>query len=70
MVMLLFDYEKAYNRVEWGFLEGAMVALGFDSQWIVWTHILYADKVGLNGMKNKAFKLSRLVRQGCLLAPF
>ena len=32
--MLLLDFEKAYNQVEWGFLEGTMVAIGFFSIWI------------------------------------
>jgi hypothetical protein len=31
MAMLLLDFEKAYDRVEWGFLEGAMATLGFDN---------------------------------------
>jgi hypothetical protein len=36
MVMLLLDFEKAYDRVEWGFLEGTLNKLGFNSTWISW----------------------------------
>jgi hypothetical protein len=73
MVMLLLDFKKACDAVEWGFLEGAMMGLSFDSQWIAWNRILHADSwciVGMNRIKSEAFKLSRLVRKGCLLAPF
>jgi len=30
MVMLLLDFEKAYDRVEWGFLEGTLMTMGFN----------------------------------------
>ena len=73
MVMLLLDFEKAYDRVEWKFLEGTMQALGFDGQWILWTRALYQDSwcsVRINGATSAPFKLTRSVRQGCPLAPF
>jgi hypothetical protein len=34
MVMMLLDFEKAYNQVERDFLERTMAALGFDDVWI------------------------------------
>ncbi|XP_073355415.1 uncharacterized protein [Aegilops tauschii subsp. strangulata] len=30
------DLSKAYDRVDWGFLENAMKGLGFDYRWIKW----------------------------------
>jgi hypothetical protein len=73
MVMLLLDFEKAYDRVEWGFLEGTLIKLGFNSTWISWVRALYIDSwcsVGLNGQTSDPFKLTRSIRQGCPLAPF
>jgi hypothetical protein len=72
MVMMLLDFEKAYNRVEWEFLEGTMDALGFDRNWISWVKALFIDSwcsVGLNGVISPSFKFSRSVRQGCPVAP-
>lgn len=73
IVMLLLDFEKAYDRVKWGFLEGKLATLGFSNQWIDWVKTLYVDSwclVGVNGTTSEAFKLSRLVWQDCPLAPF
>ena len=30
LVVLILDFEKAYDRVHWNFLEGTMLRLGFD----------------------------------------
>ena len=29
LAILLLDFEKAYDRVDWGFLEGTMLQMGF-----------------------------------------
>ena len=34
LAILLIDFEKAYNRVNWGFLEGSLGHFGFEDQWI------------------------------------
>jgi hypothetical protein len=34
MVFLLLDFEKAYDRIKWDFLEGTMATIGFGAQWI------------------------------------
>jgi len=34
IVLLLLDFEKAYDRVEWGFLEGTLAKIGFNQTWI------------------------------------
>jgi len=31
LILLLLDFEKAFNRIEWGFLFTALVKLGFDA---------------------------------------
>ena len=73
MVMLLLDFEKAYDRVEWDFLEGTLNKLGFNSTWISWIRALYIDSwcsIRLNGQASDPFKLTRSIKQGCPLAPF
>lgn len=30
------DFNKAYDRVEWDFLEEDMRKMGFDGKWIQW----------------------------------
>ena len=31
------DMNKAYDRVEWDFLEVVMIKLGFEKKWVEWT---------------------------------
>ena len=36
MVMLLLDFKKMNNKIELGFLERTMRAMGFNREWIKW----------------------------------
>lgn len=61
------DLSKAYDRVDWGFLKGALKRLGFHSTWIRWimecvTTVQYS--VRFNGVSLESFKPSRALRQG------
>ena len=31
------DLAKAYDRVDWKYLEGALIKLGFAASWVKWT---------------------------------
>jgi mannosylglycoprotein endo-beta-mannosidase len=73
LVLLLLDFEKAFDIIEWGFLFGALEKLGFGDTWIRWVKALYkgaSSAVKLNGETGLDFKLARSVRQGCPLAPY
>jgi hypothetical protein len=73
LVLLLLDFEKAFNRIEWGFLFGALEKLRFGDTWIQWVKTLYKGAslaVKLNGVTGPDFKLARSIRQGCPLAPY
>jgi len=41
LVLLLLDFEKAFDRIEWGFLFEALAKLDFCPQWIRWVKSLY-----------------------------
>ncbi len=72
-ILLLLDFEKAFDRIEWGFLFGTLEKLGFEDTWIRWVKALYkgaSSVVKLNGESGLDFKLARSVRQGCPLAPY
>jgi hypothetical protein len=73
LVLLLLDFEKAFDRIEWSFLFEALAKLGFCPQWIRWVNSLYGSAtsaIKLNGVEGSTFPLARLVRQGCPLSPY
>ena len=41
LAILLLDFEKAYDRVDWSFLRGTMEKLGFPNQWLTVVSTLY-----------------------------
>ena len=43
LVVLLLDFEKAYDRVDWCFLEKVMLHLGFPMAWVVAVRALYKN---------------------------
>ena len=70
---LFLDFEKAYDIVDWDFMEGILLGMGFPMQWIkvvatlyrtAHSSLLFAGDVGCR------FSISRSLRQGCLVAPF
>jgi hypothetical protein len=73
LVLLLLDFKKAFDRIEWDFLFKALEKLGFSRTWIHWVSSLYKEAtsaIKINGLPGPDFKLQRSVRQGCPLAPY
>jgi hypothetical protein len=73
LVLLLLDFEKAFDRIEWSFLFEALAKLGFCPQWIRWVGSVYrlaSSAIKLNGVEGSTFPLTGSVRQGCPLSPY
>ena len=71
--LVLLDFEKAYNRVSWTFLEKTMEKMGFVESWIkrvMSLNLNASATIVVNGKQSQAFQLQRSVRQGCPLAPY
>lgn len=71
-VILKIDFEKAYDRVNWNFLEQVMMGKGFPVQWISWVmSTVKGGKVciNFNGERSHFFSTHRGLRQGDPLSP-
>ena len=67
------DISKAYDCLEWSFLQDTMVHMGFNIKWINWIMKCVSSvtfSVLVNGSTHRFIKPSRGIRQGDPLLPY
>jgi hypothetical protein len=72
-VLLKIDFEKAYDKVHWGFLVKCFKAIGFCDMWCSWLNqVLYNGTIALrvNNVNDPYFQSHKGVRQGTPFPPF
>ena len=60
--ILSLDQEKAFNQVEWPYLEKVLVKMGFGPSFRTWVRLLFTDmysQVIINGFATELFLISR-----------
>ena len=70
--LLSLDQEKAFDRVEWSYLQRVLKRMNFGDSFCHWVSLLYTDifsAIQINGDLSPQFRVSRGVRQGCPLSP-
>jgi len=71
--VLKLDMEKAYDRLEWDFINKCLHELGFHPQWIQWIFKCISSVsyfLLIDGEPKGFFQLTRGIRQGEPLLPY
>ena len=71
-ILLFIDFRKAFDTIEWDFIQKSIEMFNFGPNIRKWISILYTNvEIGVmnEGFMTNYFRVSRGVRQGCPLSP-
>jgi hypothetical protein len=71
-VLLKINFEKAYDKVKWSFLQQTLRMKGFDPKWCYWIkYFVEKGSVGIrvNNDTGHYFRMRKGLRQGNPLSP-
>ena len=71
--LLFIDFEKAFDSLEWDFLEKCLKQFNFGPDFIRWVNVFYSDIQSCvinSGLYSQYFRIERGVSQGDLLSPY
>jgi Reverse transcriptase (RNA-dependent DNA polymerase) len=72
-LVLIVNFEKAYNKVNWNFIKEILLERGFDIPWVIWVKNLMHDAqtcININENPTQYFRCKRRVRHRDPLSPF
>ena len=72
-ILFFIDFEKAFDSLEWDFLNKCLELFNFGPEFIRWVNIFYKNIQSCvinNGLCCEYFNIERGVRQGDPLSPF
>jgi exonuclease III len=72
-IVLLIDFEKAFDTIKWDFIKKSMEFFNFGPIFIKWVNTIYHNiesTVINNGFSSGFFKPGRGIRQGCPVSPY
>ncbi|GMI90851.1 hypothetical protein HRI_002754400 [Hibiscus trionum] len=73
LVVFKADFKRAYDSVDWRFLDLILQKMGFGNRWRRWISMCVSTAriaVLVNGFPSIFFPISRGLRQGCPLSPY
>ena len=71
--LFLVDFEKAFDKLEWNFINSTLTYFQFNDSFKNWVNVFYKNSnacICNNGHSTGFFPIQRGVRQGCPLSPY